>query len=394
MKISVFVLVLYSLVFFVSCNRDVESILENIVQDSEIVLSEEGDFELQVDSIKEISLSGGNETDYGVAETTPNVVEAKINEKILTIKGISAGRTTLTISSGTHAKSINIIVTENKTTVLVTSIKLGEQTHFQIGRNYQISAEVLPHNATNKELLWESSHPDVVKIVNKTTGEIFVRNKPGHKATITAIAKDGSGVKAQITVTATQMVTNIKINLADTLLQVGAKLTVRAHVTPDNATEKDVYWSSSHPAVATIDQDGNITALSEGKTTITASSKDGSGVSDSVELRIIDSPVNKIVLDQASQNTLKVAKNSKTNLSISTYYDSKKIETIINGKPKSPYAKLYFYIKNGTPYNTIADVKDGVLNTYSVKGTFDLEIIYNHEFENEVIIETVRVTIE
>ena len=50
--------------------------------------------------------------------------------------------------------------------------------------------------------------------------------------------------------------------------------TITATVKPDNATNKTVTWNSSDPSVATVDQNGKVTALLEGTTTITAKAGD------------------------------------------------------------------------------------------------------------------------
>lgn len=52
-----------------------------------------------------------------------------------------------------------------------------------------------------------------------------------------------------------------------------------ATITPDDATDKKVLWESSNESVATVDQDGNVTAVTNGTATITANTTDGSDLS-------------------------------------------------------------------------------------------------------------------
>ena len=61
------------------------------------------------------------------------------------------------------------------------------------------------------------------------------------------------------------------------MLKVGATTTLTANVLPSNATNKAVTWSSSNTSVATVDQNGKVTAKTAGTATITATAKDGSG---------------------------------------------------------------------------------------------------------------------
>ena len=58
-------------------------------------------------------------------------------------------------------------------------------------------------------------------------------------------------------------------------LHVGKSMQLEATVYPTNATYRDVTWSSSDNAVATVDADGNVTALARGTVVITASTQDG-----------------------------------------------------------------------------------------------------------------------
>ena len=81
-----------------------------------------------------------------------------------------------------------------------------------------------------------------------------------------------SSSSAQVTVSVTSVSlnkTSMEIYLDDT----DASLT--ATVLPENATNKNVTWSSSNTAVATISKDGRITPLQEGSTTITVITEDG-----------------------------------------------------------------------------------------------------------------------
>ncbi len=66
------------------------------------------------------------------------------------------------------------------------------------------------------------------------------------------------------------MVTGISLNRKSVSRKVGAKITLKATVTPSNATNKSVTWRSSNPKVAAVSQTGVVTAKGAGKATITA----------------------------------------------------------------------------------------------------------------------------
>lgn len=70
-------------------------------------------------------------------------------------------------------------------------------------------------------------------------------------------------------------VTDVELDITQKALNVGDTFTLTATVKPDNATDKSVTWSSSNTSVATVDENGVVTAVSEGTATITATASNG-----------------------------------------------------------------------------------------------------------------------
>ena len=70
-------------------------------------------------------------------------------------------------------------------------------------------------------------------------------------------------------------VTGITLSQASASVNAGSSLSLTATITPDNATEKSVTWSSSNTSIATVDSDGQVTAVAAGTATITATTVDG-----------------------------------------------------------------------------------------------------------------------
>ena len=82
------------------------------------------------------------------------------------------------------------------------------------------------------------------------------------------VSYDGTGnIKVW---TVTMPVSGVALDKTSAELQVGKTLTLTATVTPDNATDKAVAWTSSNDAVATVDANGVVTAKAEGTATIIA----------------------------------------------------------------------------------------------------------------------------
>ena len=81
--------------------------------------------------------------------------------------------------------------------------------------------------------------------------------------------------------------TGLKVTLEETEIAVGDTVTAKAKITPDNATDKTVKWSSDNEAVATVNSKGLITAVSEGTAKITAVSNAASNVTGSVTVTVV-----------------------------------------------------------------------------------------------------------
>jgi hypothetical protein len=114
------------------------------------------------------------------------------------------------------------------------------------------------------------------------------------KATITATAKDGSGVvcQAEISVSET-LVESITFDKTQYEVEEGTTVEILATITPDNASTKTLKWTSSNEAVAIV-EDGVVRGVSVGKATITATAMDASGVVCQAEVTVTQAiyPVN------------------------------------------------------------------------------------------------------
>lgn len=186
-------------------------------------------------------------------------------------------------------------------TVNPTSAELTE------GESLTITATVSPSDATNKNVQWSSSNPDI-QVSNGTVTTSF---KPGAattsvggrlvlgKGTITAKTEDGGKTATcEITVFAkTIAVTSISMSTDELFLEKGQSFKLEATVQPDDATDKTVQWESSDTSVATVDQNGTVNAICSGKTNITASA---GGKSATCAVTVIFIPVSSIYLDKTS----------------------------------------------------------------------------------------------
>ena len=147
--------------------------------------------------------------------------------------------------------------------VPVSGIELSQNSVELIeGQSVQLDAKVLPKDATYMSIVWTSSDPAVASVENGKVTALKVGD-----AVITAQVGDCS---ATCTVKVNPVpVTSITLDKESFELFVGESFTLTATVQPDNATDKSIVWTSSDPAVASV-ENGKVTALKVGDAVITA----------------------------------------------------------------------------------------------------------------------------
>ena len=178
----------------------------------------------------------------------------------------SAGTATITAKAGD--KTATCVVTVAKKVIAVSGITLSQATAELIeGETVTLTATVSPTDATDKTVTWSSSDEKVATVENGV-----VTAKSAGTATITAQAGDKT-VTCEIFVEKKVVaVEGISLDVTSVELTRGDSLTIVATVYPKDATDKTVVWSSSDEAVACVNSDGTIVALSAGSAIITATS--------------------------------------------------------------------------------------------------------------------------
>lgn len=148
----------------------------------------------------------------------------------------------------------------------IKSIKLSiDNTTLQKGSTDVIKATVTPQDAT-EEIVWNSSNEDVIRVE-----EGIVTAITSGKATITAGTKDGR-ITESIELTVYSPVTNIVLTKESVTLLKGDMISIFANVLPEDASEKEILWSSENEEIASV-ENGVIIAKQEGSTNIVAKAK-------------------------------------------------------------------------------------------------------------------------
>lgn len=131
-------------------------------------------------------------------------------------------------------------------------------------------ATIAPDNAENKKVQWNSNN-ELVATVDQN-GKVSAL-KAG-TASISVTTEDG-GFKAECNLTVIQPVTGVSLNKSEIELKTGETGILIATVSPSDASEKNVNWESEDEMIASVDQNGKITALNPGNTSIIVTSVDG-----------------------------------------------------------------------------------------------------------------------
>lgn len=171
-----------------------------------------------------------------------------------------------------------------KVTVInpVTSVVLNAHSiSWNVGKKAHFYPVVTPDTATNTGVIYTSSNPKVATVSEKG---LLTAVSVG-TCVITCTAADGSGKYDTCTVKVKQPVTKLTISGSSTV-DTGSSIVLKAQVTPTNATNKKVVWSSSDTKIAKVDSNGKVTGISAGKAVIKCTANDGSNVTASKTITV------------------------------------------------------------------------------------------------------------
>lgn len=226
----------------------------------------------------------------------------KFDSSVAVINAIAPGQAYL-YAKASNGVNTSLMVTVN--TIPVSEIILSKQElRLNVSETYQFEANVLPANASNKAIRWESSNAEIGTV--DETG-LFTAIAPG-ETVITCYATDESGVSTQCQTVIIQPVTSITLNEHNLELEKNKSIQLVATIEPVNATDKRVTWSSSEPEIVSVNEAGVIKALKEGEAIITVATLDGSLLDDKCKVTVsINSGIEKITIDD-----IKVSVNGNT----------------------------------------------------------------------------------
>lgn len=206
------------------------------------------------------------------------------------IVGMSEGVCTVTVTSFNNpAVKADIKVTV-KDPNKVSSIRLTKtDMRLPIGGGDISYVTMLPANAYNKAEIWVSSDPRVATVSDE--GWVYAVSEGS--CVVTVYSKSNPAVSASINVTVTDpsKVAEIKLSKYEMNLLIGTHDISYVTMLPRTATNIDEVWTSSNPAIASVDNWGNVYALSEGTCTVSVISKANPAVKADIKVTVRSKPV-------------------------------------------------------------------------------------------------------
>lgn len=185
------------------------------------------------------------------------------------ITGIKGGNTIVTLTSADGKFSAKCPVTVNQPLKAIKMDDIALETNGHTSETVAYTLE--PADTTEDDVTLSVADESVAKL----EGDKLVAIRDG----TTKITATSGIVKTSAKVTVTTKVEQITLNKTEGVLTVGNSVTVTATVTPDNATNTTINWTSSDEKVATVDSNGKVTAVAAGNATIKATSESDGDVS-------------------------------------------------------------------------------------------------------------------
>lgn len=140
-----------------------------------------------------------------------------------------------------------------------------------VGSSLILKATVSPSNATNKKVVWKSANTQIAtvdssgKVTAKKSGStgIYVITVDGKQKAVCKITVKNRPVQA------------VELNKTSASIYSGNSVTLKATLSPSNATNKKIVWKSSNTSVAVVNSSGKVTGKKAGTATVYAISADG-----------------------------------------------------------------------------------------------------------------------
>ena len=217
------------------------------------------------------TVSPANATNKQLVWTSDKPTVASVSSAGV-VTGVGSGSaiiTVKTVDGGYHASCVISVFKK----VEVTGISISATSRsLYVGNTFQLKANVEPTTATFPQITWKSDNPAVA-----TVDQFGLVRAVGVGTTyISAASDDNPFIVKKCKITSGIQATGVTLNATSVELYETATKMLVPTITPANATNKKVIWSSSDPSVASVNVDGVVTAVSQGTAVITCTTQDSS----------------------------------------------------------------------------------------------------------------------
>lgn len=244
----------------------------------------------------------GNATNGAVTWESDNESNATVDETGK-VTAVSVGNATITVTTVDGKFTATCVVTVSNDPVLVTGINIkdgdvvvnGTTINMKPAENKSLTAAVIPENADFKNVDWKSSAPDVVSVDDK--GNIKAIGVGTATITATSTANITDPVSASVTVNVTGTLT---VEPAEENIVKGGTVQLKAKFDGVEDSSKTVTWTSSNPAIASVDANGKVTGNAVGEVTITATAANYSEAKATIKIVDENTDIVVVTVDQST----------------------------------------------------------------------------------------------
>ena len=216
------------------------------------------------------SVSPSNTTERNVLWKSDNIKVATVdsNGKVVAV-GLGRATITVTSSANSNIEATCIIDVKEKESGIEKIVLSANELSLEVGKTSNLTVRDNSNNVLDKNIVWSSKDTKVATVDGN--GKVTAMN-PG-TTVVTATYSNNISSSCTVTVNKKQVaVTKITLNTSKIILENGGNALLKASVSPNDATNKEVKWFSSTPSVVTVDDKGNIKAVGVGNAIITVSS--------------------------------------------------------------------------------------------------------------------------
>ncbi|HBH09063.1 MAG TPA: hypothetical protein DDX40_06660 [Rikenellaceae bacterium] len=211
------------------------------------------------------------------------IIEKDGTERAIVVDEFKTSLTDRAVSSLTftwHYANPNNTVIDNVDVELTGLTISGSSTVNNDDNTAQFTVTYTPSNSTQRGVLWSVESGSAYASIDESGKLTALKGANGNTVKIRATSKENSSIYAEKSVSVTYKaasvsVTGVRLNKSVLSLAVGESETLVATVMPERATDQSVTWQSSNKNVATVNQNGLVTAVGAGSAVIGVKTTDG-----------------------------------------------------------------------------------------------------------------------